>query len=341
MSMGKEWKKAAVLGGGSFGTSLAELVARRGQEVMLWVRRTEQAEAINSTRRNPQYLSDFELNPLLKATSSLDEALKNADWVIVAVPSQALRSVLELCATAIAGKPIVLAAKGIERGSLMTMEEVAIDVLGEEHRPRLMALSGPSFAREIMLGYPTAVVVACIHEALAKKVSDYLFCDTFRAYTTTDIVGVEIGGALKNVMAIAAGGVIGMKLGSNVRATLMTRGLSEMTRIAIAKGGNPLTLSGLSGVGDLTLTCTGGLSRNRMVGQLMGEGKTLAEALDEIGQVAEGVATAKSAFELAKKLDVEVPIIDTIHQVLHLEVPAQDAFLSLVRRPTGTELDYR
>ena len=308
---------------------------------MLWVRRTEQAEAINSTRRNPQYLSDFELNPLLKATSSLDDALKDADWVIVAVPSQALRSVLELCATAISGKPIVLAAKGIERGSLMTMEEVAIDVLGEEHRPRLMALSGPSFAREIMLGYPTAVVVACIHEALAKKVSDYLFSDTFRAYTTTDIVGVEIGGALKNVMAIAAGGVIGMKLGSNVRATLMTRGLSEMTRIAIAKGGNPLTLSGLSGVGDLTLTCTGGLSRNRMVGQLMGEGKTLAEALDEIGQVAEGVATAKSAFELAKKLGVEVPIIDTIHQVLHLEVPAQDAFLSLVRRPTGTELDYR
>ena len=341
MTMGKDWKRAAVLGGGSFGTSLAELVARRGQSVTLWVRREEQAAAINTTRRNPSYLSDFELHPSLEATSDLTRAVEDVDWVIVAVPSQAIRTVLSACAEVIAGKPIVLAAKGIERGTLMTMEEVAIDVLGEEHRPKLMALSGPSFAREIMLGYPTAVVVACIHEALASKVADYLFCDTFRAYTTNDIVGVEVGGALKNVMAIAAGGVIGMGLGSNVRATLMTRGLSEMTRIAIAKGGNPLTLSGLSGVGDLTLTCTGGLSRNRMVGELMGKGRSLKEALEEIGQVAEGVETAKSAYELSQKLDVEVPIIDTIHQVLHLDVPAQDAFLSLVRRPTGTELDYR
>lgn len=333
-------KTVAVLGGGSFGTALAQLAARQGQVVRLWMRDAQQADSINQTRHNPRYLSDFELHENISATSSEQEALEGADWVMVAVPSQAVRACLMEAKKYLAQVPLVLAAKGIETESLMTMDEVVYDVLGSDWENQTLAMSGPSFAKEIIQGMPTAVVMACKDEALAGRVADILFSDTFRAYTSTDIVGVEVGGALKNVMAIAAGGVIGMGWGHNVRASLVTRGLSEITRIAVAKGANPLTLSGLAGVGDLMLTCTGGLSRNRAVGQALGEGKTLEQAQESIKQVAEGVITAKSAYLLMEKLGVDCPIIETVYRVLYEGVPIDKAVQGLVERPTGQELQY-
>jgi glycerol-3-phosphate dehydrogenase (NAD(P)+) len=338
--MSDSMKTVAVLGGGSFGTALAQLAARQGQVVRLWMRDAEQAASINQTRHNPRYLSDFELHENISATSNEQEALEGADWVMVAVPSQAVRGCLMEAKQYLAEVPLVLAAKGIETESLMTMDEVVHDVLGSDWENRTLAMSGPSFAKEIIQGMPTAVVMACKDEALAARIADILFSDTFRAYTSTDIVGVEVGGALKNVMAIAAGGVIGMGWGHNVRASLVTRGLSEITRIAVAKGANPLTLSGLAGVGDLMLTCTGGLSRNRAVGQALGEGKTLEQAQESIKQVAEGVITAKSAYLLIEKLGVDCPIIETVYRVLYEGVPIDKAVQGLVERPTGQELQY-
>ena len=333
-------KTVAVLGGGSFGTALAQLAAREGQKVRLWMRDSKQAEAINETRHNPRYLSDFELHENIAGTTDMEQALVGADWVMVAVPSQAVRSCLTEAKKFVGAVLLVLAAKGIENETLMTMDEVVHDVLGDDWKDRTLAMSGPSFAKEIIQGMPTAVVLACTDEPLAAQIADILFSDTFRAYTSTDIVGVEVGGALKNVMAIAAGGVIGMGWGHNVRASLVTRGLSEITRIAVAKGANPLTLSGLAGVGDLMLTCTGGLSRNRAVGQALGEGKTLAEAQESIRQVAEGVKTAKSAYLLIQKLGVDCPIMETVYRVLYEDVPIDEAVQGLVERPTGQELQY-
>ena len=334
------YKKVTVFGGGSFGTALAELCARQDQEVVLWMRDEAQAKAINETRHNPRYLSDYALHAGIRATADLNEALATPDWVIIAIPSQVVRSLLERCKERMPDVPLVLAAKGIENGTLKTMEEVVTDVLGDGWDDRTLAMSGPSFAKEIVQGLPTAVVVACRHEPLAASICDILFSDVFRAYSSSDVVGVEIGGALKNVMAIAAGGVSGMKLGMNVRAALVTRGLSEMTKIALAKGANPLTLSGLAGVGDLMLTCTGGLSRNRAVGHALGEGKTLEQAQEAIGQVAEGVRTAKSAYELVQSLDVDCPIIETVYRVLYENEPVLEAFQGLVRRHPGQEMDY-
>ena len=334
------YQKVTVFGGGSFGTALAELCAQRGQSVCLWMRDEVQARAINETHHNPRYLSDHELHSGISATSDLGVALSEPDWIIIAIPSQAVRALLEQCRDDFPEVPLVLAAKGIENGTLKTMDEVVADVLGESWSHRTMAMSGPSFAKEIVQGLPTSVVVACRDEALSASICDTLFSDVFRAYSSSDIVGVEIGGALKNVMAIAAGGVIGMGLGMNVRAALVTRGLSEMTKIALAKGANPLTLSGLAGVGDLLLTCTGGLSRNRAVGQALGEGKSLQEAQEAIGQVAEGVRTAKSAYELVKSLEVDCPIIETVYRVIYEDEPVMEAFRALVRRHPGQEMNY-
>ncbi|HET6346399.1 MAG TPA: NAD(P)H-dependent glycerol-3-phosphate dehydrogenase, partial [Myxococcota bacterium] len=226
-----------------------------------------------------------------------------------------------------------------EGDTLMTMDEVAMDVLGAAWQPNIVALSGPSFAREIMQEQPTAVVLACIDENLALNISRAVFCDYFRAYCSTDVIGVEMGGALKNVMAIAAGALAGMGMGDNARAAMITRGVAEISRLAVAKGGNPLTLLGLAGVGDLVLTCTGGLSRNRAVGQALGEGKSVDVAVSGVRQVAEGVRTAAAAYRLAQKLGVDAPITSAVYRVLYEELPMRDAVLELVRRAPGRELE--
>jgi glycerol-3-phosphate dehydrogenase (NAD(P)+) len=330
----------AVLGGGSFGTALAQLVARRGADVRFWMRNAERAATIQRTRHNPDAMSEFELHPRVVATASLDQALAQADWVVLAVPSQSARAVLEAARSALGETPLVLAAKGIENDTLMTLDEVVVDVLGEAYAARTLTLSGPSFAREILLACPTAVVIACRDGELADRAAAQLSDETFRAYSATDVVGVELGGALKNVMAIASGAVTGLGMGDNTRAALMTRGLAEMTRFAVAKGAHPMTLAGLAGFGDLVLTCTGGQSRNRAVGQALGEGKSVEAALAAVKQVAEGVRTAKSAHELALKLGVDAPITHAVYQVLYEGLPIKQAVYGLLTRPTKRELEY-
>ena len=328
-----------VLGGGSFGTALAQLCARQGQRVTQWMRNAQRAETINRDHRNPDYLGEFALSWKITATTDLAAAVERADWLIVAVPSQVVRGVFEQLRPHLSAMPIVLACKGIETESLMTMHEVIQDVLGDEWAGRILALSGPSFAREIMQEHPTAVVLACSDEALSERIGRLLFCDHFRAYSSTDVMGVELGGALKNIMAIAAGAITGMGLGDNTRAALVTRGVAEITRLAVAKGANPLTLAGLAGVGDVLLTCTGSLSRNRAVGEAMGRGLTLEAAVAEVKQVAEGVTTTQAAKALADKLKVDAPIINAVYRVLFAGQPTRDALLDLVRREPGRELD--
>lgn len=331
-------KSVCILGGGSYGTALAQLLAGLGHSVHVWNRSPEIAAAINETRRNPRYLSEFVLHPNILAHTDAHEAIRSAEWTVIAVPSVAFRETLKSQAKLLRSQPLVIGTKGLENGSLMTMAEVAVDVLGEEHATEVLALSGPSFAREIMLQHPTAVVLAGVDESLTRQISRLMFCDFFRAYTSTDIIGVELGGALKNVMAIAAGAVLGLGFGDNTRAALITRGVAEISRLAVAKGAHPLTMSGLAGVGDIILTCTGGLSRNRAVGQALGEGKTLDEAIRGVKQVAEGVATAAAAEELAQRLGVEAPIIHAVNSVLHGNLPIREAMLTLVRREPGREL---
>jgi glycerol-3-phosphate dehydrogenase (NAD(P)+) len=328
------------LGGGSFGTALAELLARQGMDVCLWMRNAERCASIRQTRRNPDYFQDFELHTRLTATADRDEALAGADVVVLSTPSQVARQVLSDFKAKLPQVPLILAAKGIENDTLMTLEEVVVDVLGASWQNRTLTLSGPSFARELMMSMPTAVVLACRDLALADTVSACISGGYFRAYTTTDVVGVELGGALKNVMAIAAGAATGMGLGDNTRAAMITRGLAEITRLAVAKGAHPMTLAGLAGFGDLVLTCTGALSRNRAIGEALGRGKTLEEAIAEVKQVAEGIRTAQSAHQLAAKLGVDAPITAAVYKVIYEGASARKAVTDLLTRPLKRELEY-
>lgn len=331
-----------ILGGGSFGTALAQLIARCGMQACLYVRTSELADSINRTHRNPNYLSAFALHPSVWATADLDAGLAACDTIFSGLPSHALRHVLtQLAPHLTTPKPLIIGTKGIEPDTLMTMDEMARDVLGERFAPFIVALSGPSFAREMMLEHPTAVVLACRDETLAHAIAKPLFCDTFRPYCTHDVMGVEMGGALKNVMALAAGALVGLGLGDNSRAGMITRGIAEISRLAVAKGGEPLTLMGLAGVGDLVLTCTGALSRNRAVGEAMGRGATLAEACTTVGQVAEGIGTTKAAYHLAQKLGVEAPITHAVYEVLYEGRTAKDALRDVMRRVPGRELSYK
>lgn len=333
-------QRVAVLGGGSFGTALAELMARQGMDVRLWMRNAERCDIIQKTRKNPDYLQDFALHDRLSATADRDKALEGADVIVLSTPSQVARQVLGDFKKLLPEVPLILAAKGIENDTLMTLEEVVGDVLGNAWQDRTLTLSGPSFARELMLSMPTAVVLACRDLALADNVSARISGGYFRAYTTTDVVGVELGGALKNVMAIAAGAAAGMGLGDNTRAAMITRGLAEITRLAVAKGAHPMTLAGLAGFGDLVLTCTGALSRNRAIGEALGRGKTLDEAIAEVKQVAEGIRTTQSAHQLAAKLGVDAPITAAVYKVIYEGANARKAVTDLLTRPLKRELEY-
>jgi glycerol-3-phosphate dehydrogenase (NAD(P)+) len=326
-------KHVAILGGGSFGTALADVLGRQGLDVTFWMRNAQVAEHIARLHQHPQ-LGAYQLPNNVHATNSLTEALR-ADWLVVAVPSQTLRSLL--LSTSWPHVPIVLGAKGIEADTLMTCSQVVCDVLGDDRRAQTLALSGPSFAQEILLQQPTAVALACVDEILARQISKLFFCPYFRAYTTTDVIGVELGGALKNVMAIAAGGLAGLGLGDNTRAALITRGIAEITRLALACGAQERTLAGLAGVGDMILTCTGSLSRNRALGVALGQGKTTQEALALTPHVVEGVATTQSAYALARKLGMYTPIIDAVHRVIYDGLSVRDAIDEIVSRQPANE----
>lgn len=331
-------RAAAVLGAGAWGTALAKALAEQGMPVELWTRRGEHAASLNATRENQRYLEGAKLPANLHATSDLGRALHQAALVLVVVPSHALRSVMADARRLIPeGVPIVSATKGIENDTLMLMGEVLEDVLGKEVAPRLAFLSGPSFAKEVAEGLPTAAVVASENEDIAKHVQRLFASERLRMYTSDDPVGVEVGGALKNVIAIAAGACDGLGYGHNSRAALITRGLAEIGRLAVAKGGNPMTLAGLAGLGDLVLTCTGALSRNRTVGYEMGKGRSLEDVLAGLGHVAEGVKTTKSAHDLAEKLGVEMPITHAVHAALYEGKSPREAVVELMTRGLRAE----
>jgi len=329
----------AVIGAGSWGTALAKVLADKGHAVTLWGRAPEHAADIQAKRVNTKYLPNAPLPETLTATADLEAAVRDKRFVVSVVPSHTVRDVMGRAATAMRPDAVVVSAsKGIENETLATMDEVLKDVLPGKIGAQLAFLSGPSFAKEVGIGLPTAVVMASRDRRIAEESAALFQGDRFRVYTSDDVPGVELGGALKNVMAIAAGIIDGLGLGHNTRAALITRGLAEITRLAVRKGANPLTLAGLAGMGDLILTCTGDLSRNRTVGVGLGQGKKLADVLASMTQVAEGVKTSKSAYDLSRKVGVEMPITEAVYQVLYEDRPAKDAVPALMGRAPKHEL---
>ncbi len=332
--------KVAVLGAGAWGTALAKVLAEKGDEVWIWSRRADLCGPINDRHENARYLPGAELPPNLRATDNLAEALANVGLIVFVVPSHATREVARIAGPLIAHEvPIVSATKGIENDSLMFMDEVLRDELPGHCHPMLSFLSGPSFAKELAAHLPTAVVIACENEELCGNVMRRFHLPYLRLYASTDVPGVECGGALKNVIAIATGAIDGLGYGFNTRAALITRGLAEIARLAMARGGQPLTLAGLAGMGDLVLTCTGELSRNRTVGVELGKGRKLSDVLAGLGHVAEGVKTAKSAYDLSQKLGVEMPIMAEVYRVLYEDKPLQRAVSDLMARELGPEFE--
>jgi glycerol-3-phosphate dehydrogenase (NAD(P)+) len=326
-----------VLGAGSFGTCLALLCARE-HEVRIWARSPGLADAINRERRNPAYLSHVALPQRVCATADLAEALEDRELVICAIPSHGVREVMARAAAHLPeGAILVSTVKGIELGTWMRMDQVLEDVLGREHHPRLVFLSGPSFAREIADGRPTAVTLACREEGFAISVQESISTPWFRCYSSSDVVGVEVGGALKNVVAIAVGICDGLGLGQNARAGLMTRGLREITRLGVAMGADPLTFLGLAGMGDLVLTCTGDLSRNRSVGLALGRGEQLADIVRSMNGVAEGVRTTTAACALAEIHRVEMPIAAAVKRILDGDLEPKQAVEELLSRQLRAE----
>lgn len=330
--------RAAVLGSGSFGTALANTLAINCAQVRVWGRDGNTVAAINTRHENPAYLPGIALSERVRATTELSEALDGAELVVLAIPSQATREVMKRTLPWLPQHvPIVCVSKGIENGTLMTMTQLLEDCLPEMVHPYLAILSGPSFARELALRMPTVVTVAARWDKVASRIQKTLQTESFRTYTSADVVGVEMGGALKNCIAIAAGISDGLGFGHNARAALITRGLAEITRIAVRQGANPLTLAGLSGMGDLVLTCTGELSRNRRVGVELGKGRPLKDVLGEMNQVAEGVKTAESARDLSEKSGVELPICAQVYAIMYEGKDPKRAVVELMTRAPRAE----
>ena len=325
----------AVVGGGSWGTALAAHLARTGHGVRQWLRRSEAARAVSERRENPDYLPGIGLPEGIAAGSDLAEAVADADTVLLVVPSEFCRDLVRRLKPLLRPEAVLVsAAKWIEVDTLRRITQVAAE---EAPGHVLAVLSGPSFALEVAREQPTAVVVASTDQDAAESVQRMLSSRTFRAYSSQDVVGVELGGALKNVIAIAAGIVDGLGYGHNTVAALITRGLAEITRLAVAEGARADTLSGLAGLGDLVLTCTGALSRNRRVGQVLGAGRSLEEALRGTGMVAEGVRTTLAACALAERAGVEMPIAQQMRAVLHQGKEPQAAVDELMLRSLKRE----
>lgn len=329
--------KISIIGAGTFGTAMSIVAARCGHDVMLWAHDPKVAEAINREHRNSVYMAAVGMDEHIVATSSLEEVAAFSDTIFMVVPSHHYRSVLAAMQPHVnAPVDVISGTKGIENDTLDRMSEIAQSVLGEELRA-FAVLSGPTFALETARGDPTAAVVASRDDAFAHAVQGAFSDATFRIYRTNDVVGVELAGSLKNVIAIAAGVLEGLGLGSNTNAALVTRGLHEVTKIGIALGGKLETFAGLAGMGDLVLTCTGALSRNRKVGVALGRGKTLEAILSETREVAEGVRTSKSAKELADRHGIEMPITTEMYRVLYEKEEPRAAIQRLMTRSLKAE----
>ena len=331
--------RVAVIGLGAFGTALSNTLATNVDEVHLWGRDPALVAAVNELHENAQYLPGVPLSPRVRATLELEEALRGASLVVSAMPSHATRQVMTQALPFLPRQtPIITVSKGIENETLLTMTELLQSCLPADFHPYLAVLSGPSFAKELALRMPTMVTIASHSEDVARRCQEIFQTEAFRAYTSTDVIGVELGGALKNVIAIAAGIADGLGFGHNARAGIITRGLAEVTRMAVRRGANPHTLAGLSGMGDLVLTCTGELSRNRRVGIELGKGRALEDILMEMKQVAEGVKTAKSARDLARKVGVELPICEQVYAITHEGKSPRVAVVELMTRQPRGEL---
>ncbi len=332
--------RVGVIGAGSWGTTLANLLAEKGMDVCLWVHGEDVYEAIVGKRENTVYLPGMVLSERIHPTRSLREASRDTDVLTLAIPSHVYRDIVSQLETCLKSSCIpVSATKGIENDSLLTMSDILREVLPSAFHDNVVCLSGPSFAREVAEKLPTAVTVASKDQKAAETVRDLFTTPFFRVYTSTDVVGVELGGALKNVIAIGAGISDGLGLGHNTRAALITRGLAEITRLGLKMGANPLTFSGLAGIGDLLLTCTADLSRNRSVGLSLGQGRSLSDILTEMRMVAEGISTTKSAYHLSRKLNVEMPITGQIYYVLYEDRSPQEAVKELMDRALKDEIE--
>lgn len=332
--------KICVIGAGSWGTSLSLLLAGKSLEVDLWAHRSDHVEALRNDRENRAYLPGFQFPPSLHPTTSIKDAVSDAGVVLMVVPSHGYRDVFkQVIGHAGAGTIYVSATKGIENDSLKTMTQVMDDCLVGANKPPapLAVLTGPSFAKEVAQRVPTAVTVGCSDSAAAKGLQALFSTPFFRVYTSNDVIGLEISAALKNIIAVAAGICDGLEFGTNARAALITRGLAEMTRLGIRLGAEQQTFYGLSGLGDLVLTCTGALSRNRHVGIELGRGKSLDKILASMSMVAEGVKTTKSVYDMVQKLDVDMPILEQVYQVLYQKKDCSTAVKDLLGRALKPE----
>ena len=326
-----------IIGAGGWGIALAKLLADKGKQVTLWCHRAESFRELQENRESRTYLTGIVLPPSVEFTRSIEAAVTDKSLVICALPSHAVRGIIASAASYLSAETAVLCGtKGLEEESLKTMGEVLAETLGEPQQH--VFLSGPTFALEVARGLPTAVTVAARDEDIARNVQETLSTQNFRVYSSTDIVGVQMGGVIKNIIAIASGISDGLNLGHNARAALITRGLAEMTRLAIRMGADPMTLAGLPGLGDLVLTCAGDLSRNRKVGIQIAQGKSLREIIEGTRMVAEGIRNTRSVYMLARSLGTEMPIVEQMYQVIHESKRPADAVRDLMQRSLKPEL---
>jgi len=329
-----------ILGAGSWGTALGTHLARLGHEVALWARNPEFSAQLAAAGENAIYLPGVRFPPGLEPIASLAEACARAEMVVFVCPSSAVRGMAEATRPQLRGDPLVVSAvKGVEQETHLTMSAILDQVLGDRHRARVAVLSGPSFAREVGQGVPTAVTAAARDLAVAEAVQRLFAGETFRVYTSIDVAGVEIGGAVKNVIAVAAGVSDGLGFGHNTRAALITRGLAEITRLATQLGADRQTLYGLSGLGDLVLTCTGDLSRNRTVGLRLGRGERLVDIVASMKEVAEGVRNTRSVRDLARSVEVEMPITEQMYLLLYEDKPPRQVVVDLMTRGLKRETE--
>lgn len=334
-------QKIAVLGPGSWGSALAQVLAENGHEVTIWGNNPAQIDEINTYHTNRHYLPNLKLPDTIVGEKDLAKAVKDADAVLFVVPTKAMRSVAHEFAKVCENTPYIIhASKGLEQGSHKRISEILYEEIPQEKRKEVVVLSGPSHAEEVAVHDITTITAASVDEQAAKYVQQLFTNEYFRIYTNTDVIGVETGAALKNIIAIGAGAIHGLGFGDDAKAAIMTRGLAEISRLGVAMGANPLTFIGLSGVGDLIVTCTSVHSRNWRAGNLLGQGKQLDEILENMGMIVEGVATTKAAMELADQLNVEMPITHTIYRVLYEGKDIRQAAKEIMLRDSKVENEF-
>lgn len=322
-----------VLGAGSWGTALSMVLVENGHEVRLWSRKPEQAKEINEEHTNQRYLPEIDLPESLTGYTDLEAALQGAEAVLFVIPTKAMRQMAKDVAPHLSENTMIIhASKGLEQGSHKRISEILVEEIPAEKRRGVAVLSGPSHAEEVAVKDLTTITAACTQLEAAEYVQTLFMNDYFRVYTNQDVIGVELGGALKNIIAVGAGALVGIGYGDNAKAALMTRGLTEITRLGVSFGADPLTFLGLSGVGDLIVTCTSVHSRNWRAGKLLGEGKVLEEVLENMGMVVEGISTTKAAYELAQQNNVDMPITTAIYEVLYNKADVKEVVAELMNR---------